>query len=136
MRIGSSHDNTVLELGTVEAPRPASGVEYIHVGLEGPVTAWVRVYDNHFDSLAAFFRDMAYHWRGWIGAKTWESLEGEFALNATTDRTGHIYLRVTLRGDRSATNWCVESTVFLDAGQLDGLAQGVARHISGTAGAA
>ena len=44
--------------------------------------------------VADFFDDLAVHWRGWSGKKDWGSLDGELALTATRDSTGHISLSV------------------------------------------
>jgi hypothetical protein len=39
------------------------------------------------------FADAAKDWKGWVGAKTWKSIEGELRLELTTDRLGQSCLR-------------------------------------------
>jgi hypothetical protein len=42
---------------------------------------------------------------------------------ASTDRTGHITLRLSLMSGPYAHNWRLETALQLEAGQLDALAQ-------------
>jgi Family of unknown function (DUF6228) len=63
------------------------------------------------------------HWKGWLGAKTHESLEGHLQISCTTDRLGHIRMRVYLRGDMQGSDWRAEDTIYLEAGQLDLIAR-------------
>jgi len=71
-----------------------------------------------------FFADIAQSWRGWDGAKTWEDLEHRVGFKATSDKTGHITLRVTLR-DANYTGR-VELPLSFEAGALDALSRRVA----------
>ncbi|MBO1266445.1 hypothetical protein J1902_00355 [Arthrobacter sp. PO-11] len=41
-------------------------------------------YGKGFDDLSEFFEDLAGHWKGWPGTKSYESLEGDLLLSATT----------------------------------------------------
>lgn len=43
------------------------------------------------------FRDLAKHWQGWTGEKSWEDLGRRLTICATCNLTGHIYIRVTFR---------------------------------------
>src|ERR1700691_5899488 len=87
---------------TVSEPRPPSiryPVEYLRASLSGSglKASATGVYLYDAQGLAQFFQDMAANWKGWEGEKTWSSIEGEFGLAATSDRLGHITLRIRLR---------------------------------------
>jgi hypothetical protein len=70
--------------------------------------------------IAEMFAEMAANWRGWAGAKSWSSLEGELHLSAAADRTGHITLTVELR-DGAPAVWTVTLQLVIEAGQLEAL---------------
>lgn len=84
--------------------------------------AEVEVYEFNYHALPLFFDDLAKHWKGWSDTKSWTSLEGGLRLEATTDGLGHIYLRVILRAIEIAAGWRVQTTLLIEAGQLDRLA--------------
>jgi hypothetical protein len=65
---------------------------------------------------------MAANWRGWTGAKTWSSLEGELQLSAEADRTGHVTLLIDLCEGAPAV-WSVTLQVVIEAGKLGDLAR-------------
>jgi hypothetical protein len=79
--------------------------------------AEVRVYAYRADGLPDLFEAMASDWRGWSGAKCWESLEGELKLTATHDGLGHIALDVVL--GPLYEEWKAQGTLVLEAGSLD-----------------
>ena len=62
------------------------------------------------DGLAEFIAGIAADWRGWEGSRSWESVEGTFALDAESDRTGHITLTARLNDD---TPWHCRVQVIL-----------------------
>ncbi len=122
--IKSVQDSSTLEL-FAHTPRSYS------VRLSGwSFNGTVRV-DTYMPAglLAAFFRDLATHWRGWETEKQWESLEGELSLVATCDSTGHITLQIRLRGGPSY-DWSLTGVLLLEAGQLDSIAEQVERFTS------
>src|SRR5947207_8619660 len=41
---------------------------------------------------SVLFSRLASQWAGWTGNEEWKSMEGEFAIVATCDRTGHVKL--------------------------------------------
>jgi hypothetical protein len=135
MLINSSSGTATLRLEVLERSRASGKVEEVSVRLEGPCEAAVNVYDDHFESLAAFFRDLAEHWRGWEGSKSWESLEGELSLVASTDKAGHVRLQVTLMDLPAVERWRAEASLFLDAGGLHKIAENV-EHLLSVEGAA
>ncbi|BDU20127.1 DUF6228 family protein [Dyella sp. GSA-30] len=87
-----------------------------------PLSAAVRVYDIQLGQWADFFADLAVNWQGWSGEKDHESLEGHLRLEATSDASGHIRLFIRLRDVEAGSNWLVETSMALEAGQLKGLA--------------
>ena len=44
-----------------------------------------------------YFSELASHWLGWEGERSWHSDGNEVVFRATTDRLGHVTIRVTLR---------------------------------------
>jgi len=128
--IKSVQDSTRLEFGG-EVARGLEGCDgdtFTATLAGGPVTASVHVYDIQFQHWTAFFADLAANWRGWSGTKTCESLEGHLLLEASSDRAGHVRLRVRLRGSLDEDDWLAESSVHLEAGQLERLASRAADY--------
>jgi hypothetical protein len=89
----------------------------IHPGLDA--TARVGTYMS--DGFGDFFAGLATSWTGWDGMRRWESLEGELALTAVSDRAGHVYVSVHLH-DGAPPRWTVELRLTLEAGQLEKIA--------------
>ena len=83
----------------------------------------VEAYDIQPQHGSEYFADLPVNWRGWKGPKEQESFEGHVKLADSIDRLGHMSLRVSLAGDRGGSDWRVETTLFLEAGQLEGLAR-------------
>jgi len=75
--------------------------------------------------LEELFRDMAAEWMGWAGEKTWSDLENSVEIVATSDKTGHISLRITLNGQDGDTQ--LRTCLKFEAGQLESFAEEVAR---------
>ena len=125
--IRSSEGDRWLELTDVEPAFDASDpdsppVEYfvVTLRLEG-LRASLRVYGYGAEAVVGAFDAMARDWRGWTGMKEWHSVEGDFGLEATHDRLGHIALTVLLRSE-AAPRWQAEGELTLEAGALDRLA--------------
>jgi Family of unknown function (DUF6228) len=78
--------------------------------------------------LAAFFRDLATHWRGWSGEKRWASLESQLTLRATSDSTGHTHLIVHLVGG-PCHDWRLVGWLTIEAGQLETIAVEIERFV-------
>lgn len=69
-----------------------------------------------FHELVQFFEDLAEHWTGWPGTKTYRSLEGD--LQFTASHTGsHIELGFTLQDPESPETRSLRSRLTLDAGE-------------------
>jgi hypothetical protein len=125
-RITSVTDGDYLEFhGTI--PRNLSGYDGTGFRVSwnsSALNATVDVYDIQPHTWSKLFRDLADNWRGWSGTKEHKSLEGHLRLSCRIDSTGHVKLRVSLRGgDLFASDWQTEATLELEAGQLEGLAQ-------------
>jgi hypothetical protein len=74
--------------------------------------------------LEDLFRDMAAQWMGWAGKKTWRDLESSVEIAATSDKTGHISLHITLNGQDGDTQ--LRTCLKFEAGQLEIFAKEVA----------
>ncbi|HEV3028405.1 MAG TPA: DUF6228 family protein [Planctomycetota bacterium] len=100
-------------------------IEQLEVTLTLPgVKATLTVFGLEIDGPSKFFGEMALHWKGWNGARTWRSLEGELELSATCDKLGHVLLTVQLHENPgSKTQWILNGAIMLEAGQLASLDQ-------------
>ncbi|MGH7553405.1 MAG: DUF6228 family protein [Longimicrobiales bacterium] len=109
--------------------------EYIQVDLRSASHSAIKRVCCYTDptGVARLFEAAASEWRGWSGAKRWESIEGELTLELTSDRAGHITLDVSIVNDLGGPDtWRVKSQLSLEAGQLDGLAKEAARLFRST----
>jgi hypothetical protein len=131
LRIKSARDAFELVLGP---PDSRSGEGYFPVVLTGPVGGRVQAYDDHLAQLVEFFESMAIESMGWSGEKSWESLESHVVLRATIDQLGHVYLQAILRNCDDPADWRLETTIQLEAGQLEFIAK-VARRVFGASAA-
>ena len=102
--------------------------DYFGVEVEEPsLQASARVYAYRAEGIVDLFAAMARDWKGWDGPRQWESLEGEFGLECTSDGKGHIELAISLSPSAWPHPWKVHATAQAEAGQLDGLADSVRR---------
>jgi hypothetical protein len=126
VRIRSVHDGTTLTLSEFVPDCPNADAKSFLVSIVGTnVRAEARVSYFMAADLGAFFRSLAEQWHGWKGEVRWASLEGEFELNATSNRTGHVFLAYFLRPPHTGFHWELRGTLQLEAGQLEHLAQEV-----------
>jgi hypothetical protein len=79
-------------------------------------TKVLRHYATCMDELIAYFDDIAANWRGWNGAKTYESLEGDLRLDAQHDGFGDVKVMVELKGDVPPYAWVATGGVITDPG--------------------
>ena len=114
---------TVTFTGSIAGqPRATEGYT-ISVRLQADgVEARAQVYDHLPARWARLFEQISQDWRGWQDAKSEESLEGQLRLSFTTDRLGHVRMRVELSGGQLKSDWRAELTIQLEAGQLENLA--------------
>lgn len=114
--VGDARSTLVLADPQFHGALPA---DYLTVTVTGPdMRASRQVYagwDGGFTALAAFFTGLADEWRGWHGARVFESLEGDLQIRATHD--GHVHLRVLLWESTVPDGWRIEAVVRMDAGE-------------------
>ena len=91
----------------------------------------VYAYAPHGDVLKEFFEDIAQNWKGFEGTKQYSSLEGELKIDATSDTSGHTYLKIDLRSNKQ--DWQVRGDFVLVAGQLDTIVKDLQSFFAGSA---
>ena len=123
----SARDGGRLELGHLGRDRWQVTISL--PGLSASADVDAVAYDGEH-TLGLLFRRLADDWRGWDGERTWSSLEGDFDLVATHDGLGHVAVQVRLRSGPYAEDWVATGTIWLDAGQLDGVARDAAAFTS------
>ena len=117
MRLKSSNSDAVVEFSDVRG-------DSFRIAVQARDHSAVRDVSAYTDALGVvrLFSEAARDWRGWQGAKAWESLEGELRLELTTDRSGHVALRVRIRSVAGGSDpWCIDTEIGLEAGGLEGL---------------
>lgn len=107
--------------------RDRNGVlDYFSVEVANPtIRAQTRVYAYHSEGLATLFDEMARSWRGWSGAREWESLEGELRLSCTADGKGHVDIAIRLAESLHPDRRQVQAMALVEAGQLEALAKSI-----------
>ncbi len=71
-------------------------------------------------------------WRGWDGELRWAALEGEFAIVATADSSGHVTLRLAFQEISEPSPWSAEIEFILEAMQVDEAHRKLRRYFSQT----
>lgn len=92
------------------------------VGLRTPwltVNSEATTYINGPPS--SLFTEIAAHWSGWEGKKTWSELEDRVSFIATSDSTGHVTLLTVIRGPNHED--MVEVQLIYEAGSLESMAK-------------
>jgi hypothetical protein len=117
-RLKSASGGAALEFSSLSSRSGQEVFTYLARLSGGGVSAEVEVYDMAPPRWSSFFADLASNWKGWPGEKRYESLEGHVALSCRADSTGHIRVRVCLRGDIGGSDWRAEDTILVEAGQL------------------
>ena len=121
LRDGDSFEIRSSERGArLQLRRYQSGLiaEFDSPGLSSATQVYLLGGCDHLDR---FWRDLAENWRGWEGTRSWQSLEGDLELSATSYRLGHVALEVRLE-EGAPFQWRVHGKLSLDAGQLDRIA--------------
>ena len=92
---------------------------YVHIIGNG-INASTQV-DNapYGESPLKIFKIASENWNGWVGKKKWSSLEGEYSLTATHDKTGHILLAIEI--ENIEFSWVSQAFITIEAGKLDAL---------------
>jgi len=85
--------------------------------------ASMQVFNAGYDlPPSALFGRLASQWTGWKGSEEWRSAEGEFAIVATCDRTGHVRFAFNFLKPAQSAYWSASAFVLVEAGQLDSIA--------------
>jgi len=94
-------------------------LDFENLNASAPVYAYMKL-----QILTDLFANMASHWKGWSGEKSWESLEGELKLRCTSDTGGHITIQVELTSGHGHVppTWKLGAVLVTEAGQLDTIA--------------
>ena len=64
--------------------------------------------------LEALFQETVDDYRGWEGVKQWESLEAQFSIDVTTDRTGHATFVIELYEEAGRWGWRAQLGIMLE----------------------
>ncbi len=83
--------------------------------LEARARVWAN-YQQGFDDLLQFLQELALNWSGWIGEKSYQSLEGELILSASNSGVGPVQLTVRLRGPDQPSDWELTAAIDTDPG--------------------
>lgn len=75
--------------------------------------------DPYGEMLPDFFADLCKNWKGWEGEKSWRALEDEYRIEASTSKTGHVTLKVTI--NLYQHQWRAIAEILVDAGQLENI---------------
>jgi Family of unknown function (DUF6228) len=118
-----------------------SNPQHLESGEIRQVTATVQVedatatsriqahYAHGFDDLCAFLADLAKHWKGWEGQKSWTSLEADLTIVARFEGFGRVVLSVELRGPDAPFAWTFSAAITTDPGAQMTQAAHDARHL-------
>ena len=101
-----------------DAPYEGEGSFIIELRAEGlHAERTVFVFSFDWENLVAFFEDLAESWRGWDGEKTWNSIEHDLAITATSDPGRHCSLLLTVRGGPHSTWEAAMGGLEVDSGE-------------------
>ena len=77
------------------------------------------------EMLPDFLAVLSKNWKGWEGEKSWRALEDEYRIEATTSKTGHVTLKVTV--NLHQYQWRAIAEIMVEAGQLENIENNVKR---------
>lgn len=98
--------------------------DYITVEIENPSLSAKKIVYIYRDflSLIEFFEDLSAHWKGWVGVRTFSSLEGDFSIHVTHDSRASVSFQVSLKEEISIINeWSVEVKINIALGELESI---------------
>jgi len=81
-----------------------------------------RIYAYGARHITDLFDDVAKNWKGWAGEKVRGSIEGDLCFSCTSDGLGHTFVKIELSSGPYDLDWQAETTLQLDAAQLDHIA--------------
>lgn len=129
VRIGSEAEHVDLTL--TAGPRAHLVATLTGAALQATRAVVPHYSDDGYGDLVEYFAHLANYWRGWVGDRTWTSLEDE--LSFTARHTGsHVHLTVSVENGpfNGTAPWSARLALTLDAGeQLSSVAASVADEI-------
>ena len=84
--------------------------------------------------LANLFEYLATHELPWLTSEKWESIEGEFSLNATCNSRGIVTFKVCISDFENAEPWRFEGNICTELGQLPTIAKSARQFFGVSAG--
>jgi hypothetical protein len=115
--LGHGERTATFTRGTPPEPGDPYNGGHFTVDVRGPglsATRAVFIY-GHTD-IAAYLGDLAANWRGWSGARTWESPEYDLTMAATHEAGSHVNIQVTVK-DGPVHTWLVTTSVEVEPGE-------------------
>lgn len=135
IRIKSTDPAKWFELSDAEPKGLAGPVDsYVFTIRLGELRASTHRLDAHTDSLkdgqtlVRVFADMAAHWRGWSGEKSWESGDREVIMSFTHDGRAAVRVKLRVRNSMVST-WEVRGELELELGSLDTTVRDLAAYL-------
>jgi hypothetical protein len=118
VKIGTGHEYLLLTpLDPGDAPQSLAAELHLDGLIASAVVA--HHYASGFRDLNEFFEQQAHDWRGWAGAREWNSLEGDLRIEARHEY-GHVHLRVTVRRTQPGwgdDGWVATGDLTIDPGE-------------------
>lgn len=107
--------------------------DYFTASFESPELRTSRRVWGYTDCefLVNLFEYMAKEWKGWEGEQTWTSIEGEFGLSCSSDRQGHVRIKLFFVQFEGMEPWKAEPTLNLEAGLMDEIAKNMRKFFLG-----
>ena len=114
--IGQKSDGKMI----LDQPRFDAGgwVEQYQVRLTSKDLNVIKIVQNppYSEILSDFFADLNNNWKGWEGEKDWRAIDGEYQIRASSSKTGHVALNVTVNFNEY--RWQTVAEISVEAGQL------------------
>jgi len=124
-----SMDTAVIKSGNTSATLTfcERDADYFTVLFESPAVKLKKRVWGYTDCefLVNLFSFIAKEWKGWQGAQEWASIEGEFAISATSDALGRVTLNIKISEFDGPEIWSSNVTLGLDASQTENIAKSV-----------
>jgi hypothetical protein len=119
-----------LSLGLAEKDREGGGRVPVRLqapGLSATGTIELEAWSGGLGRLVAFFDDLAAHWDGWEGLKSWGDDGGVFSMSASHDGKGLVVIEAAARSlpYDDTGSWALRLRVPVEPGQLKRIAAGV-----------
>ncbi|MFB2661473.1 DUF6228 family protein [Shewanella mangrovisoli] len=122
-------DTAVIKSGNTSATLTfcERDADYFTVLFESPAVKLKKRVWGYTDCefLVNLFSFIAKEWKGWQGAQEWASIEGEFAISATSDALGRVTLNIKISEFDGPEIWSSNVTLGLDASQTENIAKSV-----------